>query len=151
MNFGYLFQKWPFCDAYPLSKKGPETPIFIVFWGWALFGPRCQKREILKSHPKKKNLIDNWKAIFWGIFAVFGGGGLFFLFFFVFFVCFWCFLEGFKGFVFFCVFLFCFFVWFFVVFCCFLLFFVVFCCFLLFFLEGLRVRWGGPKGHLTWP
>ena len=23
----------------------------------------------------------------------------------------------------------------------------VFC----FFLEGLRVRWGGPKGHLTWP
>ena len=23
-----------------------------------------------------------------------------------------------------------------------------FCCF---FLEGLRVRWGGPKGHLTWP
>ena len=29
----------------------------------------------------------------------------------------------------------------------------VFFCFLLFgfFLEGLRVRWGGPKGHLTWP
>ena len=25
-----------------------------------------------------------------------------------------------------------------------------FCCFLFFF-EGLRVRWGGPKGHLTWP
>ena len=25
-----------------------------------------------------------------------------------------------------------------------------FCCFV-FFLEGLRVKWGGPKGHLTWP
>ena len=23
--------------------------------------------------------------------------------------------------------------------------------FVLLFLEGLRVRWGGPKGHLTWP
>ena len=36
----------------------------------------------------------------------------------------------------------------------FLFLFFVFCffCFLLFFfLEGLRVRWGGPKGHLTWP
>ena len=32
------------------SKKGPETPIFI----------ECQKREILKSHPKiKKKLTDN--------------------------------------------------------------------------------------------
>ena len=27
--------------------------------------------------------------------------------------------------------------------------FVVF--FVVFFLEGLRVMWGGPKGHLTWP
>ena len=26
-----------------------------------------------------------------------------------------------------------------------------FCFFLFVFLEGLRVRWGGPKGHLTWP
>ena len=33
-----------------------------------------------------------------------------------------------------------------------LFYFFVFFCFLfvLFFLEGLRVRWGGPKGHLTW-
>ena len=23
--------------------------------------------------------------------------------------------------------------------------------FFVLFLEGLRVRWGGPKGHLTWP
>ena len=37
----------------------------------------------------------------------------------------------------------------FVFFCVFLLFFVVFVGFV--FFEGLRVRWGGPKGHLTWP
>ena len=29
--------------------------------------------------------------------------------------------------------------------------FVFFVSLLFFFLEGLRVRWGGPKGHLTWP
>ena len=29
--------------------------------------------------------------------------------------------------------------------------FVFFFVFLFVFLEGLRVRWGGPKGHLTWP
>ena len=40
---------------------------------------------------------------------------------------------------------------------CFAFFFLFFCvlvffCFLFFcFLEGLRVRRGGPKGHLTWP
>ena len=52
----------------------------------------------------------------------------------------------------FCVFL-LFLSWFFF-FCCFLLFFVLFYFFLFLFcfcLEGLRVRWGGPKGHLTWP
>ena len=30
-------------------------------------------------------------------------------------------------------------------------FFVCFVFLFLFFGEGLRVRWGGPKGHLTWP
>ena len=62
MNFGFLVQKWPFRDAQLLFKKkrGPETPIFIVFFGRALFGPRCQKREILKSHQEKwKILTDN--------------------------------------------------------------------------------------------
>ena len=61
MNFGFLVQKWPFRDAHLLSKKkGPETPIFIVFFGCALSGPRCQKREILKSQQEKwKNLTDN--------------------------------------------------------------------------------------------
>ena len=32
---------------------------------------------------------------------------------------------------------------------CFSLLFAFFC--FCFFWEGLRVRWGGPKGHLTWP
>ena len=38
--------------------------------------------------------------------------------------------------------------------CCFFVFlfsFFLFSFFLFWFLEGLRVRWGGPKGHLTWP
>ena len=55
----FFVQKWPFCDAHLLSKqKGPETPIFIVFGGWAVFGPRCQKRKNLKSHPKTKRKND---------------------------------------------------------------------------------------------
>ena len=57
--------------------------------------------------------------------------------------CFVCFVIGFVfGFVF------CF-VFFFSVFFCFFVCFFVFFWFV--FLEGLRVRWGGPKGHLTWP
>ena len=36
------------------QKKGPETPIFIVFLGCALFGRSCQKGEILDTHPKKE-------------------------------------------------------------------------------------------------
>ena len=52
----------------------------------------------------------------------------------------------------FCVFYFFFFLIFFCCFfCCFFVLFFLFCFFVLFFLEGLRVRWGGPKGHLTWP
>ena len=71
--------------------------------------------------------------------------------------------------VLFALFLFCcwivFWCWFLFCFCfCFFFFFLLFVCsFFLFsfclvfvffgfvFLEGLRVRWGGPKGHLTWP
>ena len=41
------------------KKKGPETPIFIVFFGCALFGPSCQKREILDTHPKKKKIFTD--------------------------------------------------------------------------------------------
>ena len=137
------------------QNKGPETPIFIVFFGCALSGPRCQKREILKSHPKKRKIWLITEKLVFGVFAVFFWAsffsfffclffGFFFLFFFLVF-----FVGGFKGQVrwpegpphlalnppyFFFLFLFLFFVLFF-----------------LFFLEGLRVRWGGPKGHLTWP
>ena len=54
------------------QKKGPETPIFIVFLGCALFGPSCQKREILDTHLKQKKILtDNWKALFFGIFVFF--------------------------------------------------------------------------------
>ena len=151
-----MVQKRPFRDTQLLfKKKGPETPIFIVFFGCAFSGPSCQKREILKSHPKNGKIWLITEKLFFGVFAVFFWGLLFF-FFFVFLFVFFClfffwlfFLGGFKGqvrwpkgpphlalnppYFFFC---FCF------------LFFVLF---FLFFLEGLRVRWGGPKGHLTWP
>ena len=39
----------------------------------------------------------------------------------------------------------------FICFCFLPLFSFLFFLFLFVFLEGLRVRWGGPKGHLTWP
>ena len=65
------------------------------------------------------------------------------------FVCFCCFFVVFLFlFVFVC---FCLFLFVFVCFCLFLFVFVCFCLFLFVFLEGLRVMWGGPKGHLTWP
>ena len=96
--------------------------MFIVFWGCALSGPSCQKKRTFGHPPKKKISTDNSKAHFFGIF------GLSCYFYFSFFC--------FSGHITwpsnppFC-FLFCF----------------SFCV----FLEGLRVRWGGPKGHLTWP
>ena len=102
----FLVQKWPFCDAYLLSKKGPETPIFIFFWGVSAFWAKVSKKGNFEKPPKKRK---NWlitEKLFFGIFAFWGGG--------FFFSCFFCFLC-------------------------------------LFFLEGLRVRWGGPKGHLIWP
>ena len=38
-----------------------ETPVFIVFWGCARFGPGCQgkKKGNFGHPPKKKNLTDN--------------------------------------------------------------------------------------------
>ena len=151
-----MVQKWPFRDAHLLFKKmGPEISIFIVFFGCALFGPSCQKREILDTHPKKKKIFtDNWKAHFWVFFVfscLFFSSFVFFCFFFCFVVFFCVSFGGFKGhvrwpegpphlalnppYLFFCF--------------CFV--FVLFVYFLFFCLEGLRVRWGGPKGHLTWP
>ena len=114
-KFGvFLVQKRPFRDTQSAfqKKKALETTIFIVFFVCTLFGPSCQKREILDTQPKKKKIFtDNWKSSFLSIFCFF----LVFLFFFFS-------LFVFVGFVVF-----------------------------VFFLEGLRVMWGGPKGHLTWP
>ena len=141
-------------------KKRPWNPYFYsVFWVRAFWAKVSKKGNFEKPPKKRKNLTDNWKAIFWCFCCFFWGGASFFFFFFVF-------LFGFVLFVFFFVFL-VFFVGGFkgqvrwpkgpphlalnppYFFFCF-----VFCslfCFFCFFLEGLRVRWGGPKGHLTWP
>ena len=59
---GFVFcSKRPFLDAKLFSKNWvAETPMFIVLFGCALFWPRCQKREILDTHPKiKKHMTDN--------------------------------------------------------------------------------------------
>ena len=55
-EFGFFFvQKWPFRDAYLFFKNWfAETPIFIVFWGCALSGPSCQKRQFLDTPPQKR-------------------------------------------------------------------------------------------------
>ena len=95
-----IYEFWFFCpkmavlwrtSAFP--KKRAWNPYFKVFLGWALFGPRCQKRVILKSHPKQRKHWLITEKLFFGIFAVFLGGLLFFLFF-----CFFlCFFGGLKG------------------------------------------------------
>ena len=115
-----------------LQKQFAETPIFIVFWGCANFGPSCQKREILDTHPKKgKFWLITEKAHF----------SVFFLIFLAF--CSFLFFLFFKGQVRWpegpphlalnppYLFLFCF---------CFVFFWGVFCCF-----------FGGFKGQVRWP
>ena len=73
-------------SAFQKKKKGPETPIFIVFFGCAFSGPRCQETEILKNQQEKwKHLTDNWKANFWVFLLFYLFFFLFFLFFFYFF------------------------------------------------------------------
>ena len=95
--FGFfLVQKWPFRDAHLFFKKNLlkplPPPIFIVFFGCALFGPSCQKREILDTHQnKRKNLTDNWKALFWYFWCFF-----FFCFSVFLVVCFCFFFEGLR-------------------------------------------------------
>ena len=145
-----MVQKRPFRDTQLLFKrKGPETPIFIVFFGCALSGPRCQKREILKSHPKKGKIWLITEKLFFGGFAVSFWGFFFFFFFFwfylfvfFFFVFLVFFVGGFKGqvrwpkgpphlalnppYFFFC---FCF----------------------LFFVLFFFVFFGGFKGQVRWP
>ena len=123
-----------------LSKNGRSWPITVfqklVCWnpyfysvlGVRVFWAKFSKKGILGHPPKNKNfLTDNWKAHF------------------LIFFCF-CFVYYFLFFVVFLLFLF----FVFCRFCCFFVF-LFFCFFVFFFLEGLRVRWGGPKGHLTWP
>ena len=68
-GFVFLSKNGRFVTHNCFSKMWcAETPIFIVFWGCALSGPSCQKREFLDTPPKKKILTDNWKAhflVFW--------------------------------------------------------------------------------------
>ena len=62
-NF-WIWQRWPFRDAYLFFKKClAETLVFIVFL-CARFWAKLSKKEILDTHQKKKNLTDNWNALF---------------------------------------------------------------------------------------
>ena len=55
---GFLVQKWPFRDAQQLfKKKGPKTPIFIVFWGFNFLGQDVKKGNFEKP-PKEKEKFD---------------------------------------------------------------------------------------------
>ena len=59
-----LVQKRPLREANPFSQKWvAETPIFIVFLRTRCLG-QVVKRKFLGHPPKKKHLIDNWKAHF---------------------------------------------------------------------------------------
>ena len=90
-GFGFfLVQKWPFRDAHLLFKNKSETPIFTGFSGCALFGPRCQKKEIF-GHPQAPFLVF-LLCVFFCFFVFFS------LFFFVFVFCFFCLflLEGLR-------------------------------------------------------
>ena len=99
MNFGFLSKNGRFVTHNSFSKKKvAETPIFIVFFGCTLLGQGVKKGKFSKHIKKRKNLTDNWKALFFWYFRCFCWAS-FFLFFFVFFV-------FFVSFVFFCFFVF---------------------------------------------
>ena len=96
-----MVQKWPFRDAYVFSKKKfAETPIFIVFFGYALFGPSCQKGKFWTPIQKRRKFsLITEKLIFEYFLFILVSFSFFFLFLF-FLVC--CFLfvflfGGFKG------------------------------------------------------
>ena len=58
-GFGFCRPKMPFRDAYLFFRTClAETPIFIVFWGCALFGPSCQKKRNFGHPPKTKEKFD---------------------------------------------------------------------------------------------
>ena len=81
------------------KKRFAETPIFIVFFGCALFGPSCQKRKFWTPTQKRgKFSLITEKLIFeyFFVFLVFFSFFVFFLFFFV--LLFFCVsFGGFKG------------------------------------------------------
>ena len=52
-------------SAFHKKKKLAETPIFIVFLGCALFGPRCQKKKIWNTHQKRKKWLITGKLFVW--------------------------------------------------------------------------------------
>ena len=59
MNFGFFGPKMAVSwRTSAFQKKGPETPIFIVFFGCALSGPRCEKKGDFEKPPKKKEKFD---------------------------------------------------------------------------------------------
>ena len=121
-----------------------------VFWVWFFWGFNIKKVCFWCVWHCFKSVIK--MLVFFPVFLGFSGvayycsSG---------FGCFRCFCVSCVCFSLLCCFCFCFVcfvIWFCgcFVFCfVFLEFFFVFFCFV--FLEGLRVRWGGPKGHLTWP
>ena len=58
-GFGFLVQKWRFCDAQPFFKKWvAETPIFIVFL-WCAFWAKWSKKGKFGPSPKKRKWTDN--------------------------------------------------------------------------------------------
>ena len=76
-------------------KKICWNPYFYSVLGCALFGPSCQKREILDTHPKKGKIWLITEKLIFEYFLVF----IFFCFSFLFFFCFvvFVFFGGFKG------------------------------------------------------
>ena len=146
MNWGFFGPKMAVSWRITFFQKIGWNPYFYSVSGCAFSGPRCQKRQFWDTLSKKRKFWLITEKLFFCYFCVFYFFFLGFSFFGFFFVVFFVFFGGFKGqvrwpkgpphlalnppyflFLFFLFFLFC------------------------FFLEGLRVRWGGPKGHLTWP
>ena len=85
------------------QKKRPWSPYFYSVFGVRAFWAKVSKKGNSEKPPKKrKNLTDNWKAIFW-CFCCFFVGGFFFSFFLFFCLVFFCFfflvffVGGFKG------------------------------------------------------
>ena len=82
MNLGFWSKNGRFVTHICFSKKSLLKPYFIVFFGCAFFGPRCQKRKF-ETHQKRKKLLITGKLFFWH-FCVFCGCFFFSCFFVVF-------------------------------------------------------------------